>query len=686
MADDIREPGAGSDAAPAGESARGGNLRAEVLARMGHELRTPLNAIIGFIKLVEEGLYTTDEERQDYLANARQSALTLLDLINNILDLARIEAGRLSLESVELNPTELVEGIAKTLAPEAHAKGVDIDAFVDPAIPARLRSDPLRLRQVLYNLAGNAVKFTDEGLVLLRAELEANEHDASRVRFTVSDTGMGVPQELQASIFESFVQKRLPHSDRLGGVGLGLSISKQIVEQMGSSISMKSRLNAGSTFWFTLTLPRGKAYGSRTRGRNADLHGAPVLLVNPDEATRELYVAKLGTIGAQAQGVADTDAALALLAGAQTGPAPMRVVVIDPHLRRDDALVFARRLRREKAWFQPDLVYLSIIGSAGDAALLRDAGVTAFVTKPATPVALRGALAALLERQGPHGVPLAATAGEAEAGPTAPTRIGTARVLVAEDNAVNQKLIHALLSKHGYETHMVGNGREAVEAVKRGPFDLVLMDVQMPVLDGLAATRAIRERPGSRTLPIIAMTADALDGDRERCLAAGMDDYLPKPIMPDVLHRKLSKWLQRPLPAGVPAPDEEDAALHEPLLNLEHLDAVRAYAWDHDPQRFAQLLAIFRAEAGAALEALGRPDVLADRAALRTAAQRLAGACAGFGAPRLMMLAREAAERADSTEPATLEALLRHLQTAFRGVEAALADRFGPDGESPPAA
>ena len=683
MADDTRVP-SGADATSA--PASGGSLRAELLARMGHELRTPLNAIIGFIKLVEEGLYTTEEERRDYLANARQSALTLLDLINNILDLARIEAGRMTLESIELNVADLVEEVAKTLAPEAHAKGVEIDALVDPAIPAHLKSDPMRLRQVLYNLAGNAVKFTDAGMVLLRADLEESEGEVSRVRFTVRDTGIGVPEELKPVIFESFVQTPLRHSERLGGVGLGLSIAKQIVEQMGGAIALESRVSAGSTFWFTLNLPRGRTYGARPRSRPAALEDAPVLLVNPDETVRELYLAKLTAIGARPVAVPSAEAALERLAGTQTGSAPLRAVLMDHHVPRDEMLVFARRVRRESGWYQPDLVHLSIIGAAGDAAALREAGITGFITKPATPAALRGALAALLERHGEQGVRLQAPIRPGEAVlPSGRDRF--AHVLVAEDNLVNQKLIHALLSKHGYATRMVGNGREAMEALRRERFDLVLMDVQMPVLDGLAATRAIRQRPESRHLPIIAMTADALDGDRERCLAAGMDDYLPKPIMPDVLDRKLNQWLQRPAGAGSDtATQAAGASPGDAVLDLPHLEAVQAFASDHDPARFAAWVEVFRSEARTALDALARCTTHDDRAALRSAAERLALASAGFGAPELLELARGLSAQAAAASPATLEEQLSRLRTAFRSLDAALAARFGAGAPEPPAA
>ncbi len=680
LAAPAREPAGGT------ETSRGGNLRAEMLARMGHELRTPLNAIIGFIKLVEEGLYTNEEERRDYLASARQSALTLLDLINNILDLARLEAGRLTLESVELSVADLIEEVTKTLAPEAHAKGVDIEAFVDPAIPARLKSDLMRLRQVLYNLTGNAVKFTDAGLVLVRAELEENGRETSRVRFAVRDTGIGVPEEQQPLIFESFVQTQMPRSDRTGGVGLGLSIAKQIVEQMGGTIALQSRVNEGSTFSFALDLPRGRTYGSRPRGRPGTLAGARLLLVNPDAGTRELYRDKLAALGAQADAVASSEAALALLAGAQAGAAPIRAVLLDHHLGRDETLVFARRVRRETAWYQPDLVQLAVIGATGDTAPLREAGISAFVTKPAFPSALRGVLAALLERQGVHGFELQGPAAKSEAVPARRGRPRSAQVLVAEDNAVNQKLIQALLSKHGYGTRLVANGREAVEVLRNERFDLVLMDVQMPVLDGLAATRAIRQLPECRALPIIAMTADALDGDRERCLAAGMDDYLPKPIMPDLLSRKLCQWLQ-------PAPPEEGRASaaigpgeSEAVLDGVHLESVRAYAGDHDPRRFAAWVALFRAEAEAALALLEGEETRRDPAALRAAAQRLALACAGFGAPRLLALARQLGEAGGAGPATALAERVAALRAAYRGVEAALAVRFETPAAGSPTA
>jgi CheY-like chemotaxis protein len=648
---------------------------------MGHELRTPLNAIIGFIKLVEDGLYTSEEERRDYLASARESARTLLDLINNILDLARIESGRLKLDSVELNLAELVDEVTRTLAPEAHARGVEIEGSVDPGVPARLQGDPLRLRQVLYNLAGNAVKFTDTGLVLLRVELEHNGREASEVRFTVRDTGAGVPPELQPHIFDSFVQLHESGVGRSGGIGLGLPIARQIVEQMGGSIEFASRLHEGSTFWFTLTLPRGRTYGAGARTQDSELQGARVLLVNPDPETRELYLHKLTQAGADAEAVASSEAAWERLQAAQGGGAPIRSVLLDRHLGRDDLLVLARRIRREQGWYQPDLVHVALIGGAADAGALRDAGVHSFVTKPVTPAGLRNALGALIARHGPRGIAQAAAPGPLRGAAGVPAARRFAQILVAEDNAVNQKLIQALLTKQGYGTRIAHNGREAVEAIQHERFDLVLMDVQMPVLDGLAAARAIRQLPQGARVPIVAMTADGLEGDRERCLAAGMDDYLPKPILPDVLRRKLEHWLQQagngefPEPAG---PGERST-----VLDLVHLEAVRAYAGQHDPPRFAAWLHLFRTEAQATLRRMSAADRSDE---IRAAAEHLALVCAGFGAPRLLALARRLATVADLGDREALQPLVHQAQSAFREMEAVLAERFGAGPQQPPAA
>jgi CheY-like chemotaxis protein/HPt (histidine-containing phosphotransfer) domain-containing protein/two-component sensor histidine kinase len=667
---------------PAGahaEPARGGTLRAEMLARIGHELRAPLNAVIGFIRLVEEGLFNTEAERRDFLASARQSALSMLDLINNILDLARIEAGRLALQTVEFSVAELVEEVAKSLAPEAHAKGVEIDALVDPALPPRLKGDPVRLRQVFTNLAGNAVKFTESGVVLLRVQQEQAGPETCHLRVTVQDTGIGVPAELQATLFDSYVQSANQDLDRRGGgLGLGLAIVRQIVEQMGGSVGLESRPQQGSTFWFTVTLPRGRYYSLRPRPPVPRLDGARLLLLDPRADTAQVLLEKLSRLDVAVRHVAGLDDALGALARAHADGVPIRAVLVNHHLRPDDALVFARRVRRERAWFQPDLVHMTIVGATGAVGALRDAGFTAFLTKPVSVENLGGVLRTLLARQGGAGVPNDESAGEIAQHPPRP-QTPPARVLVAEDNPVNQRLLHALLSRQGYVTRLVSNGQEALAALAEQPFDLVLMDVQMPVLDGLAATRAIRAHPAGARVPILALTSDVLDGERERCLAAGMNDCLPKPIVPDVLQHKLSQWLH---PAGNGA-----AAAHEPLLDQAHLDSVHAYVRDTDPARFTSWLVLFRAEVRTALDEIAQAGAACDAPLLRAAARRLALASGGFGAPRLHALAEQLAGSpldgtADDAVTGHAE-LLAGLETTWLDLETELDTRYGGAAQRP---
>ncbi|MCH9044824.1 MAG: response regulator [SAR324 cluster bacterium] len=680
---------------PAGEAgAAGGTLRGEFLASMGHELRTPLTAIIGFLKLVEDGHYSSEAVRRDYVGNARQSALSLLELINNILDLARLEAGRLTLERVDFDLAELVEEVTKALAPVAHGKGVEIECVVDGAIPGRVKGDRVRLRQVLYNLVGNAVKFTDSGLVLLRAELESSDEKGCHTRFAVTDTGIGVDEALQPLIFESFVQTGHAYLDKLDGVGLGLSISKQIVDQMGGTIRLKSKRDQGSTFWFVVPLERARAEAGERPESDATLQSQRVLLLNPDAATRPVYAEKLAALGLASEAVSSSAEAARLLARAEKEHRPVRAVLVDHSMKLEGALVFARRVRRERGSFQPDLVHLSPIGAVSNLQALSDAGYTAYLTKPVMPAGLSGTLGSLFARQSADGVPalqpvepLSEPAGGSES-----DQHGI-RVLVVEDNPVNQKLMNALLSRKGYVTTLVSNGQEAVDAVARTHFDLVLMDVQMPVMDGLTATRAIREQFGQDDLPIIAMTAGATDGDRERCIGAGMNDYVAKPIMPDILERKMREWIhtatagQGKFAAGNLAP-----APVLPALDLPHLEGVRAYANAHAAGRFEEWVGLFVAELRQAMGDLATARRRGDRPAAREATRRIFLVCGGFGAPHLRELAREMRQEMqqapDEHARARLQDLLPEMESAWRGMERELKQRFGlPDekGSAPPA-
>ena len=613
------------------EARRSVQIKGEFLASMSHELRTPLNAILGFIRLIDEGLYTSEEERKEYLRNVREGANNLLELVSNILDLSKIEAEHMTLERLDFDPLTLVEDVTKTLAPQAHLKGVEMACHAHPGLPSQVQGDPARLRQVLLNLMGNAVKFTESGAVTLTAEPAPN----SGIAFVVRDTGVGIPPESQQLLFKNYVQAEGSIARRFGGTGLGLAISKELVEQMGGRIVLESQPGRGSTFRFTVPLPPGHGAAPASK----PLAGVRVLAVDPHARTRDLLRLNLEALGVLVDTADTTHEAMEALRQGAADLRPFRVVVVDHQVRRDAALALAHGVRSAQLSYRPDLVYLSLIGRSDEVELFRGGGYSANLTKPVSRAVLAGTLQGLLARQGPQGAAHPSLHSGPPDRPHAMTR-RPLHVLVAEDNAVNQRLIQALLTKKGFRVTLAANGRIAVEAAVDQDVDVVLMDVQMPELDGLAATREIRRRV-ARRLPVIAMTADAMDGDRERCLESGMDDYLTKPILPDQLIGVLAQWTDTSAQGPAVSGGFTPGASGRTSLDRPHLDAVREYARGHAPKQFGELVGLFRGEMAATLKQVDAALSAEDWSVLSGSARQLSMICAGFGAPRMQDLARE---------------------------------------------
>jgi CheY-like chemotaxis protein len=641
----------------------------EFLATLSHELRTPLNAIMGFLRLAE-GPRGQDEERQrDYLRSARQAAAGLLEMFNNFLDLAKMDAGRLTLEVVEFDPLRLAEEAARTLAPLAHGKGVEIAVWGDPALPAALRGDPGRLRQILVNVLGNAVKFTDHGSVTVIAAGESGADGSYLAKFTVRDTGAGIPEEDQARIFESFVQRGGRGTGDKTGTGLGLAISRQLARQMGGDIGVDSQPGHGSSFWFSARLSAGAPPAA---ARPSVLAGARIVALDPNASTREALARNLAALGAEVDEAASPRDAQQLLERAAAQGRPVRLVIVDHQTRREAALGLAHTFRTGRREFLPDLVYLSTPAQDGDAEMIRAGGYSAVLIKPAARAALGDTLAGLLREQTSQGSsykPARRPSGPDLANLAARRQV---HILVAEDNAINQKLVQAVLTNKGYSATVVPNGKAALEALEREEFDLVLMDVHMPVLDGLSATREIRRR-FERHLPVVAMTADTLEGDRERCLAAGMDDYLTKPIMPDQLDSVIEQWTG------------QTASSHEPgkfgrwmTLDHAHLDAVRDYAAAHRTDAFPSLRRLFESELAAALHSLTTASAAEDWIGLLAGARQAAQLAEGFGAPRLYAMAKEMENHCRERNRPLARDIASQLHLEMRSVAMHLERSYGP--------
>ncbi|HZP58720.1 MAG TPA: response regulator [Opitutaceae bacterium] len=514
------------------------------LANMSHEVRTPMNGVIGMANLLLKS--PLNPEQRDLVETLCQSGEALLTIINDVLDFSKIEAGRLTLESIDFNLAEHLEMALDLHADTADRKNVELVMEIDPAIPRYVRGDPVRLRQIMLNLVGNAVKFTPKGEVVVRVAPVGAVAERVGLRFEVSDSGIGIPPEVQAGLFKPFVQADSSTTRKYGGTGLGLAICKRLVELMAGQIGVTSKPGHGSTFWFTVELERTSEAPpeSELAVASSPLNGRRILVVD-DNATNRKLMAHLLTAWKSTHGSVDSGAAaLAELRRAAAAGAPYELAVLDYHMPEMDGLDLAAAIRGDKTLDPLHLVLLTSRGERLSSDEMQKHGFAACELKPVHPEKLRLKLGRVLNHRSPAARP--------ETGATAmagrPGREGSA-ILVAEDNAVNQKVALLQLRTLGFEADVAANGREALEALRRHRYSLVLMDEQMPEMDGIEATRRIRQAQAAGdpnfppNLSIVAMTANAMAGDREACLAAGMNDYLAKPLKLEALRKVLATYL-----------------------------------------------------------------------------------------------------------------------------------------------
>ena len=674
--------------------------KSRFLANMSHEIRTPMNGVMGMMELL---LHTDMSGKQRRFAEtARRSATSLLNILNDVLDLSKIEAGKLELEIIGFDLRELVEDVADLFAEHAHQKKLELNCVISDEVPSSLRGDPTRLRQILSNLVGNAIKFTEEGEVTIRLSASKPVGKAVSLRFEVHDTGVGIEPLAKESIFDSFQQADGSTTRKYGGTGLGLAVSKQLVEMMAGEIGVESESGKGSIFRFSVRLEVQAEQPEPARFVNFGVETPRVLVADDNAESRENLHRQLRSRGVVVDTMPNGARALQMLISSAKRGEPYEIAFLDPTTPGMDGLQLARAIRAEPSLRDLAMVMLTPVGLPEEEELGQGGNFTC-LSKPVRPSDLDQCIASLLASVGKGIDP---TAAETESDRS----LSQLRVLVLEDNPANQEVARAMLQTLGASVELGSNGHDALEAVSRSSYDLILMDCQMPLMDGFEATRAIRERERLEAnetsgrvenpdhVPIIAMTANAMAGDRERCLEAGMDDYLSKPFNQDQLRECVTRWLGKnakpsnekdksgrpvssrgalsslPVHDGFGAQASPERASHPATVDLDALDNIRSLRPHGSHHVLDRVIQAYLNSAPALIGALREAVTIGDVEGLHNAAHSLKSTSATLGATRLASLCSdlEKLARKNSTEEA--KDRCSDLEAEFERVKLTLAE------------